>query len=397
MAIAVQKNQRDWLKASKNTIPMNADFREGSRVVIGDPGDFVRLLGNKTLFTASGVFFFLDGGVCYETNTHNLAWNKFHRMVEKGFGDLRSTLNFTESTTDDPNGLAEEAWAEREVEVRTRYGNHALLTAEWCANSDFSSREVLEKAAEAGFLTARDMRVAKKKKHKNGPIYYFAKKYGFKSAKASKAALALGTDSPEMLRIVRKGKFNDLHTATNASNAGFTQVADWEEANERGCSSMKELEALRKHGWATVMEYNSAMQMGFKDEEHKLYVQLSTKPSNKKIWTSVQDWNAGRPQFANNILDVIRENPKVLKVKETHGLDLFWQAAIIHLIEPLGDGKTESLEVIKNHVAALVLKNEKMDDKSFQEFIYHHPKVHEFGSAVPADKVFSRRITRDAE
>ena len=161
---------------------------------------------------------------------------------------------------------------------------------------------------------------------------------------------------------------------------------------------MKELEALRKHGWATVMEYNSAIQMGFKDEEHKLYVQLSTKPSNKKIWTSVQQYrNAGRPQFANKILDIIRENPKVLKVKETHGLDLFWQAAIIHLIEPLGDGKTVPLEMLKKQVAALVLKNEKMDDNSFQEFIYHHPKVHEFGSAVPADKVFSRRITRDAE
>ena len=173
-------------------------------MVICDPGDFVRLLGNKTLFTASGVFFFLDGGVCYETNTHNLAWKKFHRMVEQGFGDLRNTLNFTITTAGDPKGLAKKAWAEREVEVRTRYGNHALLSAEWCANSDFSSREVLEMAAEEGFLTARDERDANKKKHKNGPIYYFAKKYGFKSAKAYKAALALGTDSPEMLRIVRK-------------------------------------------------------------------------------------------------------------------------------------------------------------------------------------------------
>jgi len=389
------KRKTDTDKLMKNKDVIQGDSQQIPSVNVAQAESFVKLLDDNQLFvTQNGsAFFFISGGICYSTSSFNLKWDKFYRMVERGFEDFRKTYSFQHSIDYDKKGFANASWKKRELGVRQKFGNFSLLSAEWCACSDFNSREVLEKACNEGFLTARDMRSAEKNNFNIGPLYYFALDHGFKTPADAKKALEIGTNSIKILRMFRRGKFKDVRTAQVASEKGFTKLEDWDDARQRGCSTMKELRALKKYGWATVQEYNRAKNYGFQDNEHPLYEQLSTIPCFNLIWTKMtrQSQNFQQSKRNKSLLKLIRQHPKLLRGMEKYDLHYLWKAAIIHRLEMLSEKQRISLENLREIGHLTLLSDEKISEKEFQEFIYHHPTVHLFGSAIPADGMFEIR------
>ena len=389
------KRKADTDKLMKNKDVIQGDSQQIPSVNVAQAESFVKLLDDNQLFvTQNGsAFFFISEGICYSTSSFNLKWDKFYRMVERGFEDFRKTYSFQHSIDYDKKGFTSASWKKRELEVRQKFGNFPILSAEWCACSDFTSREILEKACNAGFLSGRDMRSAEKNNFTIGPLYYFALEYGFKTPADAKRALEIGTNSRKILRMFRQGKFTDLKTAQVASEKGFTKLEDWDDAQQRGCSTMKELRALKKHGWATVQEYTHAKRLGFKDNQHALYEQLSTMPCYNLIWTKMTQQLQSMQASKRNksLLKLIRQNPKLLQIMEKYELHYFWKAAIIHRLEMLSNKQRISLENLREIGHLTLLSDEKISEKEFQEFIYHHPTVHLFGSAIPADGMFEIR------
>jgi hypothetical protein len=94
---------------------------------------------------------------------------------------------------------------------------------------------------------------------------------------------------------------------------------------------------------------------------------------------------------ADDILAIIRQNPKVLKEMQTSNVDSFWQALILLKLRELAPGSSISFNSLKQASSTIRLNHESFTNDTFREFIYHHPSVHHFGSAVPADGEFQIR------
>ena len=210
------------VRLAKATLsPIQAEMHGDMRIDIAAAADFHKLLGDEVLFVTSkgDRFFFHRNGALYTTPSFNLKWNKFHRLSVKDFGGLQAVLNYDVVYEDDPEGFARKAWTVKEKVVREQRGGHQILSEQWCAASDFSSRESLEAAVVAGFLSQRDMRSALEEGFDNGAVYYFAKAHAFANSIDAKRALSLSINHPRMLAFLKKGKFDNLKTAQQTKPA----------------------------------------------------------------------------------------------------------------------------------------------------------------------------------
>lgn len=383
------------IQLAKATLsPIQAEIYGDMRINIAAAADFHKLLGNEVLFVTSkgDLFFFHRNGALYTTQSFNLKWNKFHRLSVKDFSGLQGVLHFNNTYEKDFSNFASKAWADKEKAVCERRGGHPLLSEQWCAASDFSSREFLEDAVATGYLTQRDMMSARDEGFDNGAVYYFAKAFGFRNSNDAKRALSLGINQTTMYSFLKKGRFDDLKTATQAQKRGFTNKKQWDEAVVMGCSSPAELKALKKDGWPTLQAYHAAMKLGFKDTESKLHSRLSETQCFQHIWRSIQQnptqtFKVGDPK----ILGIIRANPKVLKEMEVSKVDQFWQASVLLKLRASALGSLMDLISLERDAQVNQLKCEEMNGDIFREFIYHHPAVHRFGTAITADGVFHCR------